>query len=728
MNDATHDPLAHASETPNVAALIQEFQDAQQSGPCLPGRIGGAEGVRYNGWAGKSNPPDGCRWQRNAPQGVTVRPFDGCPDTDVQLTDEICEAEIDLDLMAHQMAVLGSASVHTSPLTAAQRAELLAMSRWVQQVIQEDLQDDEELLAQIKAQLGWAVLNPGWLERYELVERTMDLEEALAPVFQTAGPEAARALYTAILDPTLEDQAVMAMGGLLGELPKARVKQVVRDLREHGTATFLDRQLVEKRPTIRTLIPGYNYFVSGATGKIEKARGHLVVERFFQADLEATAADAGWNPEFVEAVKATAGQYSSYSEAMRDKARVTEQGAEDYSIELWTTYVKQFDPETGAAGIYCTTFSPHLEPIRDNDGNPKRFYAHHYLLAYAHGKAPFIEARREVNGPAMDDSRGVPDITRSNQKIIKSLQDAGVLRALLEVDPPRALLGAGWSKTPDKINIPGAVISAGAMGFNSDVKDLSPSKGNPQFAEAAIERIERTTHRQFALPDVEVHPARWQPRQMRRTRRTLSAWREAYWQLVVLCYQELEIEELAQVIGRWPQLKVEDLLRYRITLTFDARAMDNDWRKDTLQTMVQLLQIDKGGLIDTGLLIQLIGSMTDPTLMDTIVRDPAGASAALYRKVQNDINDIMLGNPPPLVEMDATAGMQLKMAFQVIGQNERYQKVISQDQQIQENLKTYVQNLQHSEQETQISPMQGRLGVAAMPQRPVQKGPAQLGE
>ena len=107
-------------------------------------------------------------------------------------------------------------------------------------------------------------------------------------------------------------------------VPAARIKQAVRDLRDTGHATFLDRQLAEKRPTIRTLIPGYNYFVSGATGRIEKARGHLVIERFFQADLEATAAAAGWNKEFVKAVLATAGQYSTYGEAMRDKARKAE--------------------------------------------------------------------------------------------------------------------------------------------------------------------------------------------------------------------------------------------------------------------------------------------------------------------------------------------------------------------------------------------------------------------
>jgi hypothetical protein len=292
----------------------------------------------------------------------------------------------------------------------------------------------------------------------------------------------------------------------------------------------------------------------------------------------------------------------------------------------------------------------------------------------------------------------------------------------LEVDPPRAFIGFGGSKISDW-NKPGASVTSLMPG--GDVKELGPTRGNPQMGEMAIERVERQTHRLFAFPDAEVHPARWQPRALRKSKRALLPHRQALTQLVVLCYQNFNENELAEIIGHWPQLKLEDVLHHRITLTFDPRGLDNDWRKETLATLVQLLSIDKGGLMDTGLMIQLIGSYTDPTLMQAIVKDPQGARAAMYRKVQNDLNDIMLGNPPPLVEMDASAGMQLKMAMQIIGQNEKYQQLLQRDQAVAENLKTYVKNLQHSEQETTISPQQGRLGVAQSPQRPVQQGMAQ---
>lgn len=741
MNPIT-DPLALASETPDVAALINEFTLAQQNVSCNIGNVGAAEDVRYNRWRGKSAPPDGCKWQKNQVQGEVVRPYDGRPDTDVQLTDEIALAEVDAAMMALAMAQFGARTTNVSRMTAAQVGELKAVATWVRNVVQEDLLDDGELAAQMMANLGWTVLNPGWLSRTELVERDLDLESFIAQAAQAwqpaqAGPgagqgfaaaaspeEYARDLSSAILDEQLEDAATQEVQRLFAYLPKGRARQIVRDLRSTGEAKFLDRQEVEKRPCVRTLIQGYNYFVSGAVGKIGKARGHLVTERLFEADLRAIAADNNWNADFVEAVIKTAGMFSAFSEAQKEKNIRSEEDAADRSIEIWTTHLLQFDEETGAAGIYCTTFSPHLKP--SVDGTTPAYYATHYLLDFAHGEAPFVEARREVIGPSMADTRGVPEMVRSDQKVIKNLQDASVARAHLEVDPPRFFTGMGGTKIANW-NSPGG--KAESIYPNADVKDMGPKSGNISSAEMMIDRVYGGTHRRFALPNTSdgSHPSGWQMRQLRASKRWLGAWERVFWQMVVLTYQEMDPLELAMIIGRPPQLTVQDILRHRVTLSFDARALDQDWMKTVLDFVIQLLGIDSGGLMDRGPIIQLALAYIDPAIVNTVMRDQSGASAALYRQVEQDIASIMDFNPPQLRENDASAGMQMQMAFAVIGKNPVYQQKAAQIPMIQENLKTYMQNLQHNVQETQISPQQGRLGVQAQPQVPVQSGPPQLG-
>lgn len=716
-NPTQNDPLAYASETPDVAALFKTAEAAQYNPLSSLATIARAEAERYQDRPGKDG--TGRLWQKNLPnKAEKVRPWDGRPDVDCSLTDEICENEVDLDLIAHAMAVPGAETSYLNALTAAQSAELVAIYRYVRRAVENDLSDDEEFLAQLKATLGVAVLNPGWEERYELVQREIDLESLINQVAQEFGPENAKAVYTAILDPTLEAPAVQALGQVFSNLPNRKLKSIVTDLRATQKAVFLNRQLAGKRPTLRALAPGYNYFVAGAAGKLKDAYLHLVIERYAPAKFLALARDRNWNEAFVERALATQGDYSALGEGMRNKILRTEMATEDRSIEIWTTDVFQFDDEIEAGGYYSTVFSPHVQP--GAEGTTPEHFGEHILCDYAHRESRFIAARREVNGPGVFDSRGVPDVTQSNSNVIRNLQTALVCRAHLEVDPPRALIGTGWKNAGGSINTPGAI--AENMIGGADVKDLSPAKGNPQVGELAIERVERSTHRQFAFPDAEVHPARWQPRALRKSKRALIPFRQAYTQLVILCYQNFEPYELAQIIGHWPQLTLADVLQHRITLSFDPRGLDSDWRKQTLDFFVSLLGIDRGGLFDTGAMSRVLGNLTDPALTDSIMQDQQGASAKQYRKVQNDINDIMLGNPPPLVELDATAGMQLKMAMQVIGQNQRYQQLLAQDEQVRENLKTYVENLQHSEQETQISPQQGRLGVAARPQRPVQKG------
>ena len=721
MNPTQDDPLAHASATPDVSAIIEAFESAQRAGPCRPGILALAEDTRFNRWSGKSSPPDGKRWQKNLPAGELVKPYDGKPDTEIQLTDELIEQEVDLDITAHAMANLGATTTNITPLTAQAEEELVKVARWVQRAIADELPMTEELLAQIKALRGWAVLNPGWREDWQLIEREIDGETIKGQVAVTQGPEAAAALSVILLDPSLEETAADVIASLYPHLSDAKARKAARELRETGSAKFLDKQLSGKGPCIRALIPGYNYFALGTGGGIEDARGHLVIERMHQSKLESVGAVNEWNEEFIEMAITTQGQYSSYGEVMRDKS-YAQDAAGDTSMEIWTAHLQQFDPETGATGWYCTTLSPHLK-LGMGETNKERYYAKHYLLSYGHGKAPFIQARRDVTGPALDDARGVPDVTRGNQETMKMLQDALVARAHLEVDPPRAFIGFGGSKT-EGWNVPGAGLR---LEYGADVKDLSPTRGNPEVAEQAISRLVKDTYRQFALPSAETHPALWQPRQMRRAKSALAPWREAYWQMVVLAYQELDATELALIIGHWPQNKLEDILRHRITLRFDARALDHDWTADTLEFFIKMLGIDNSGLMDRGPIIAAGLNMKDPTLAQAVLRSPAGAQAALYRQVSQDIAEIMLGNPPQLRENDASAGMQLQMAFAVIGRNPRYQQVIQQDPQIKENLNTYVENLQHNEQETSISPIQGRTGVQAMPQGPIQNGPRPMG-
>jgi hypothetical protein len=60
-------------------------------------------------------------------------------------------------------------------------------------------------------------------------------------------------------------------------------------------------------------------------------------------------------------------------------------------------------------------FSPHVRTLTATAEVGPESYGKHYLLDYAHGKFPLIVVRLEVLGPRPDDSRGVPEILRTQQ-------------------------------------------------------------------------------------------------------------------------------------------------------------------------------------------------------------------------------------------------------------------------------------------------------------------------
>lgn len=731
----TTDPLALASATPNVTALIEEFTTALEHGPASQGALSEAEAVLYQWRAGKSNPPDGRLHQRNQSSGVTVRPYDHLPDTDCNLAQELCQFETDVDLFAFEKAQEGAESTHLTAFTAAQAAEARAMLKWIRKCTAADMEDGAELLSWIKNAAGWSCLCSGWREKWGLIERRITMDEvfqAANQAFQaqqqtqqiTAGDDPTAVLIQLpqlIADPSTEDTATEMIAGFLPHLKRTKARQIVRDLRTEGEALFLDRQLEYKGPCLKVRIPGVDIFVSGGDSTGQNARGWLEIDFLYEADLRARQLDSEWNEEFIDAVIHTAGQVSS---AGRETiAALTDQDAETRRIEIWTTKVRQFDEDLQTTGIYCTVFSPHLKPDGTTAASPRAFYATHYLQKAAHGQYPIDVCRREVNGPKLEDTRGVPEMVRADSNQILLHQNALAVRAEWETNPAQIQIGSSWSKIAEPVR-PGSVVTAPPGG---DLKSFAPDRGNPAVGAAFIDRIEKNSRRRFAVPNNGQegdHPSLWQLRQSRQSTRFLNAPRRAYWKLLVMCYEEMSPEEIAQIIGRAPLLTVAELLRCQVTLKFEVRALDSDWVKTVLEFISQIMLWDKGGLIDTAPLMRIGLSYVDSTIMDEVLRNPAGASAELYRKTEQDVTSIVLGNPPPIVEMDATAGMQLENVIAVLKHNPKYAEVIQQDPQVQENLKTYVKNLQHSHQETQLSPTQGRLGVSAMPQRPVQQGAA----
>lgn len=738
----TLDPLALASDTPDLPALQAEFELAMEWGPSQQKTFGLAFGTRLNAWEGQTT--DGLKWQRFQPPSVTVRPYDGRPDTRQPLTDSIINSLVDIDMAALYGAQIKPSPTHVNKLTAQQSAEMRAGVRWMLEgPLMGDLIDGAEYLSQMKNTLGWCVIHPYWKSRNGLCKKTLTMEQFQEMAAQAPEDSILRKLPEMILaggtlphpgplpqgegESSPEQQQDDDESDITGKsaaellqtaypyLKRKTAERIIKELRENQETEFVYQEQNENRPALEVLVPGVDVFLPEEVQDQRDARAWFKRRYWNEADVRAMA--GRWNEKFIEAVIQTAGQVSfgdlDIKEQTRDKnAR---------RIEIITSFVRQTD-EDGCQAIYCTVFSNFVPDL----------YAEHYMLDYAHGQYPFELARTEIIGPRPDSSRGVPAVLRTQQWELKRQRDNLHILSELRTNPPRLRIGLGWSKAEESY-APGSNVTNTVQG--SDLKYLTPPADSGQLTMEICESIRMEAEDYYALPraKTEAHPTRWQARQMRVSKRWLLTWARVYWQLLVLMYSTYDEEELTGIIGHPPLLDVETLKKQQVNLKFDSRALDPDWVKMVLEAVGKIRAWNTGGTIDDNKLVQVGLAYMDPTLADEITSDQAGAANAVYKDVEHHLMSIAQGNPPQLAENDPTAGMKLKMAQGIISKNPRYQmSFLPKLANGQENphfepdkaqhLETLMKNWQHNVQETQTSKVQGRLGVAEVNDAPVEHG------
>jgi len=102
-----------------------------------------------------------------------------------------------------------------------------------------------------------------------------------------------------------------------------------------------------------------------------------------------------------------------------------------------------------------------------------------------------------------------------------------------------------------------------------------------------------------------------------------------------------------------------------------------------------------------------------------LVMNQAQASQKMYKDVQNDIGNMLLGNEALYQENDPAAQMKLQYSQQILQQNPKAQQALQSDQNFQQLFQNYVKSLQMSIMQQQNAQI-GRIGVSPMQQQPGQ--------
>lgn len=518
-----------------------------------------------------------------------------------------------------------------------------------------------------------------------------------------------------------EDAAVELVMMFLPEMAKKEARRLVKELRETGQTEYQDTEESSVGPELAVLCPWYHFVMPiEATANPKYGRLGFVRVLIPEWAVDERAAAERWdNPEFAAAVKRTKGRATPSGTTVEDELDVNENLIELIYAFNWAVN------EQGAPGIFCTVFSRQIsEHAITRKGGAQttalaRPYAKHWLLNLGHKHSPFIHNTMEVTGWRPNDSRGVPDIVATKQMEIKQQRDALFINSQLSNTPPLVKRGTQASKLPPEFG-PFAIINDGMGGGAYTPLQLTEGS-KPDVAFKLYELVKKEAEDYYGLPRADTPPEHSHKKLQRFVKRDLAKWAEAFWQLLVLAYQNMEPDELKAVIGREPRLTPELLARYRVTLSYDVRAGDGEWIERLVKWVTQILSTGGATGMNLEKLLNLQLRYIDPGLYEEVASDPAGNKTKVFRETRDEVNNIMLGHKPQagvdLTEKNPAARMKLTFAQQIVNSNPDYKAALTPgsrtaDEGRQRNFQTYLDNLKHSYQETVVSKMQGRLGVA----------------
>ena len=680
------------STEPNLLELqndyARSFNDERVSN-----RIKNSDDTRFAIWKGQSE--DGKKHSDLI--GGKAFPWEQASDTRIRLADELCNFMVNMSTSAVDRAALNIKGIEQSD---SENAGLINLYlQWVLTVLlHPDWEEELELHADYVEQYGWSVLHVTWERCYAQVPREINLK-TLTGYLSIEDPQQFEALAAALQ--TNQDMLADMLSASNPGLPRKKILKHIKEIAETGKTTFEVPEMVVDRPCITALRPYHEVLFPPETTDFQRARCIFRRDYYTVAELEEKAANGEWKKDFVEEAKKTVGQSSQVYDTPRSPISGNPQGVEERSnlIEVIHAFSRRVT-ENGNPGIYETVFCPSV--THDNQGS--ELYGEHKLVTEAGDTYPFVEFTREKTRRSPIESRGIPEIVKTWQNEYKAQADMTLDRSSIDTMPPlRVPLRYG-----QRIKIgPGVQLKEQRP---NDISWMEPPRRGAELAFELMNQITLRADRYFGRPNADIPAVETQMLQqafVKRWLRHMSTVVQRIWGLV----QKFDSDERFMAVTGTEKPLPRDPGKFNFSLNFDVRELDNEFVEKKLQAISNfVLPEDALGIVDRTKLIRKKLQVIDPTLANELVTENAEASQKMFDEVNAQVISMALGNQPKYVENDPSASIKMQFLQQIIGNNPKYQQLLQTDQQFQELIQNYVQNLNMSVMQQQNKQV-GRLGV-----------------
>jgi len=702
MIESKTDLLAIASDTPQVAELLAEYNRSMINST-QGNLVTKFDDIRFARWSGQSE--DGKKHSELRAEGDPAWPFEGASDVRNRLIDSTCNELSALLVTAFQKADIRANGTELSDLTISQIATTLL--RWIRDSkMPQQLMKEAELGAQYALQYGWSAFFVGWQQ--SISKRTQPISmEQVVQLAQASGSQVLAELPQLIMSSPEEAAAIVQAA--IPDLSTEEASRMVRELAETGMTTRDEEYVSKNLPEIVALKPWDEIIFPPETADLQRSR--VIFRRTWMSEVELREkiTTENWNADWVESALQTLGRSSTYYQMnLLPTTTMMVYNGVNYNnmVEVVYCYTKQLDGN--APAIYYTVVCPQAA---NNLRGDKVSWAIHERLDYAHGEYPFIEFRREQLRRAVVDTRGIPELSSTDQDEIKAQHDSIRDHTAFSTLPPIKVV-----KRVGAINRVGPGISLPVVSQN-DYSFMEPPAREPSVAFNLIQRVEANHAAYFGTSNPNVMPQKTMLFQQKLINSWLLTWRSVFRQMFSLCCQYMAPAEIQRITGGvLPQNLSEIHSEFDLSVRFDVMDMDKEYIAQKIDFLTKIAQMDAGGVLNRNRLTEMMIQAIAPEMASELIMNQQQASQKMYKDVQSDIGNMLLGNEALYQENDPTAGTKLQYAQQILQSNPKAQAALQQDPNFQQLFQNYVKNLQMSMMQQQNAQI-GRIGVTPVSQQ-----------
>jgi hypothetical protein len=581
---------------------------------------------RRNIWDGKSDD-----LRKN---GANAFPWQGASDQEVNVVGERIDMYVALFDQALQRSHIKA--FPTSMAAMPKAAVVSGFLKWMRSTYIPDFKRQMELGGNYLMEKGIMVSYVGWNREKRSYLQSISLEQI---------GEASPDLVELILSGQDDEMLLDLIQQSFPDLSTKRAKKAIKDLRKMGVAEIpLPRQTVDC-PVVYACAPDGEVMFPSYISDPQRAP-YMFWRTFLTAqELEKKVTNEGWDRKWVDnAIETLRGKDSMYLDGEKVKTQTRLPITDDNDLVMVVyAYQRLIDEEDGSEGIYCTVFHPQTEG-----------FAKHELLN-GYDDYPFVVTRLANDQKRMYEVQTFSDILRGPQMQIKTERDSRIDRASLATLPP-IMHPAG---RPPSDWGPGRRVPYRRLGEIAFGPIPPRDDGSIESELAMRGQADRAIGLDLTNPLSAAQQQYYIGKFLDHVKDVLTmAWK---------LYQRMGPDEVFfQVTGNPnPQVMTkgspdED---FSIMVSFDSLSSDPETAETQLKNMVQLVQLDRNGIMDVNKLLEFAASSINPIFADYVLQPVEESQQKVAKNVTDDLAKIFAGIEVPAQPNGAQIAMQMVQAY-----------------------------------------------------------------